>query len=691
MITLREIADPERVARIVDDRRTPAWTRAALRNPPIDGVDTYMWMTRTSAGARASQVRTALLKEEPWAPVVENEIQKPASWKEVTRAVKAGRRFVSSEVRGVIQDSRVDHARQLLLKEALEPIVERKLSRVALAYRPGLPPHESFIQTQGEIRERGLKSAYVVDIFHCFDQVPWDLLDRALNRHLGSHVEANVLDQVKHLYRVDVFDRSGRKVQRDRGVPQGLVLAPLLLNLYLRDFDLIVSRGLANLGCIVRRYCDDILIAGPNQGALRTALGIVERELARLRLRVKPVTKTLRDLNNPKNAPVWLGFAFTETKTWVSRERIERKAAQLLQDIQRGRLDRAGVEAALNGLRAHYLHVLHPVDVERAVASIRKLLIPLHMTTIHPRRKEGIDRIRQQLKTRHPMGRTKPAPHRASTRHEIPFPVCPLEPGTQWGKGNAGPDPCNSSSIEREPTWTPTPGTPPGGSTFDTGTPSLSSPPHDGFAYAGEGAGDLADRGRVPQPAPLPIRVPSSNSGSSLASRGVHRPSSSPVPDQAGHRDGPPGNLDVAESHDTALALLVSVRPLGKRHGRLRLEYSDGTTRLQRFCASRASSASQIALAGYRTALRLMKPGVDHVLLGVTDSTISGYLDGRYVVRCPDTLLRWELLLKQIDGLACLSVSYEAGDGPGRVGDGSDASGRPPKVRGILHTRVPGR
>ena len=152
MITLGDVADAERIARIVDHRRTPAWRRAGLRNKPLEGPDTYEWMTRTPSAVRAEQVRVALLDERPWAPLVQDELPKPAPWRDVRRAALAGGMFRTQETRPVVQDSRVDHARQLALKEVLEPIVEKMLSRVAIAYRPGLSHTGTFLETLTEVR-----------------------------------------------------------------------------------------------------------------------------------------------------------------------------------------------------------------------------------------------------------------------------------------------------------------------------------------------------------------------------------------------------------------------------------------------------------------------------------------------------------------------------------------------------------
>ena len=163
----------------------------------------------------------------------------------------------------------------------------------------------------------------------------------------------------------------------------------------------------------------------------------------------------------------------------------------------------------------------------------------------------------------------------------------------------------------------------------------------------------------------------SSTSGSSLASAEEHRLPHSPAPDQARHRDGPPGNSALAGENRRGLTAVISVQPLGQRLGRLRLAYSNGAERIERFRARRAESSAEVVLAGYWAAL-VWSSGTSTALYSRFVTRRSPAIcDGRYAARNPDILRRWELLLAAVDGLNGIRVSSET-DGSCVVWSGDD-------------------
>jgi hypothetical protein len=61
-------------------------------------------------------------------------------------------------------------------------------------------------------------------------------------------------------------------------------------------------------------------------------------------------------------------------------------------------------------------------------------------------------------------------------------------------------------------------------------------------------------------------------------------------------------------------------------------------------------------LAGYWAALALVQPGTRQLIFNVRDPTLVGNLDGRYSVRSPAVLRRWEILVGAVDRLDGLEV-----------------------------------
>lgn len=328
VITIEDVAAESRLRRLLNPRRTKAWGNALLRNPPVDGIDTYTFFTDITAGCRFHEVREALLTMKPWSPMIQDDIPRRQSWRSVSAAVRGGTRVGHRKTRSIHHDTRVDHARQLALLEALRPLIDNKLTRVAVAYIEGRVMDDTILDAVNTIRERGLVYASTLDIGSCFDQIDWRTLDATIERHLGKLVAPELLTLLMASYRVPVVRRDGSSVHRTKGIPQGAVLAPALLNLYLVDFDQIVQRQIANLGVVFWRFCDDMLVAAPTVAALHAATSILVEELRRVHLAIKPETERIADLQNVQNPAKWLGYAFTTHRTWVPRERIEAVAAR---------------------------------------------------------------------------------------------------------------------------------------------------------------------------------------------------------------------------------------------------------------------------------------------------------------------------------------------------------------------------
>ena len=68
------------------------------------------------------------------------------------------------------------------------------------------------------------------------------------------------------------------------GTPQGGALSPLLANVYLHEFDVVIGKR----GYPIVRYADDFVILCRDEGGARRALADAEKVLASLRLRPSP-------------------------------------------------------------------------------------------------------------------------------------------------------------------------------------------------------------------------------------------------------------------------------------------------------------------------------------------------------------------------------------------------------------------
>ena len=108
----------------------------------------------------------------------------------------------------------------------------------------------------------------------------------------------------------------GQLLQRDKGVPQGGVISPLLANLFLHyAFDKWMEREFPTVP--FERYADDVICHCVSEKQAKYLLGRIKRRLAECRLELHPEkTKIVycKDDNRPGSYPNekfdFLGFTF---------------------------------------------------------------------------------------------------------------------------------------------------------------------------------------------------------------------------------------------------------------------------------------------------------------------------------------------------------------------------------------------
>jgi group II intron reverse transcriptase/maturase len=144
-----------------------------------------------------------------------------------------------------------DRIAQMVVKQVVEPELERHFHNDSYGYRPDKSAHEAI----GKARERCWKYDWVLDmdIKGFFDNIPHDLLMRALRHHVS---EKWVLLYVERWLKAPVQMPDGSVEERSKGTPQGGVISPLLANLFLHyAFDKWMERNRPHIP--FERYADD--------------------------------------------------------------------------------------------------------------------------------------------------------------------------------------------------------------------------------------------------------------------------------------------------------------------------------------------------------------------------------------------------------------------------------------------------
>ena len=189
-----------------------------------------------------------------------------------------------------------DRIAQMVVKEVLEPELEKHFHPDSYGYRPGKSAHQALAQT----RKRCWRSDWVLDldIQSFFDSIPHDLLLRAVKRHTQ---EKWVLLYIERWLTAPVKMPDGMREDRDRGTPQGGVVSPILANLFLHYvFDQWMGRFYPDIP--FERYADDIVCHCRTQRQAHHLRDALARRFADCGLRLHPEKTRLvycRDSNRP--------------------------------------------------------------------------------------------------------------------------------------------------------------------------------------------------------------------------------------------------------------------------------------------------------------------------------------------------------------------------------------------------------
>lgn len=147
-----------------------------------------------------------------------------------------------------------DRIAQMVVKDALEPILEPCFHADSYGYRPNKSAHDALAVA----RQRCWRADWVldVDIKGFFDNIDHTLLMKAVRKHTDCKW---IVLYIERWLTAPVLLPDGTLQARDKGTPQGGVISPLLANLFLHyTFDTWMTRHFSVIG--FERYADDVVI-----------------------------------------------------------------------------------------------------------------------------------------------------------------------------------------------------------------------------------------------------------------------------------------------------------------------------------------------------------------------------------------------------------------------------------------------
>jgi RNA-directed DNA polymerase len=175
-----------------------------------------------------------------------------------------------------------DRVAQTAVAMFLEPLVEPRFHPDSYGYRPGRSPHDAL----KVCRERCWKFDWAIDldVQKFFDEVPWDLIVKAVEAVTDCRW---VLLYVKRWLHAPLQHPDGILEQRSRGTPQGSAISPCLANLFLHyAFDSWMTREIP--GCPFERFADDAIVHCKSRAQAEVVLARIAERMNEVGLRLHP-------------------------------------------------------------------------------------------------------------------------------------------------------------------------------------------------------------------------------------------------------------------------------------------------------------------------------------------------------------------------------------------------------------------
>lgn len=216
-----------------------------------------------------------------------------------------------------------DRIAQTVVKRIIEPVLDPIFHPDSYGYRPGRSAKQAIAVT----RKRCWQYDWVVefDIKAAFDQIDHDLLLKAVRTHIR---ERWILLYLERWLTAPFETAEGEQLPRQRGTPQGGVVSPILMNLFMHyTFDLWIQRRYRQ--CRFCRYADDAVVHCKSQEQAGEVMQAIASRLAECGLTMHPEKSKIvycKDSNRTKNYQhvhfTFLGFTFRPRKALSKTHRI---------------------------------------------------------------------------------------------------------------------------------------------------------------------------------------------------------------------------------------------------------------------------------------------------------------------------------------------------------------------------------
>jgi RNA-directed DNA polymerase len=202
------------------------------------------------------------------------------------------------------RELRIPTVRDRIIQQALlnviSPLIDPHFSEASFAYRPNI----SYIQAVEKIafwRDIGYQFVLDGDLVKFFDNLDHQRLLMEVRKFINH---PGILYLIKSWITAGILTENGH-ILATKGVSQGAVISPILANIYLHEFDQIISHSDLKLV----RYADDFVILAKTQERIIAAYPQVVKILEDMKLELHP-QKT--QITNFQRGFRFLGHGFLE-------------------------------------------------------------------------------------------------------------------------------------------------------------------------------------------------------------------------------------------------------------------------------------------------------------------------------------------------------------------------------------------
>jgi RNA-directed DNA polymerase len=207
-----------------------------------------------------------------------------------------------------------DRVVQQAVRNIMEPIFEPDFHPSSYGYRPKRSCQMAVAKAEGFANHWGLEYIVDMDLSKCFDTLNHELIIKSVNKRIS---DGKVLKLIEAFLQSGILE-DGSFYETTIGSPQGGVISPLLMNIYMDKFD----QEMKNKNIRIVRYADDILIFAKSKSEAgrckEIATKILEQEL-KLTVNVK---KT--HITNIDKGIAYLGFIIKRKYISIQPKRIEK-------------------------------------------------------------------------------------------------------------------------------------------------------------------------------------------------------------------------------------------------------------------------------------------------------------------------------------------------------------------------------